>query len=52
MTIWRKNVSKERRGGNNKTSDKIVIVKHSKFFAGINSFKERREAEICFLRNF
>lgn len=49
MTIWRKNVSKERRGGNNKTSDKIIIVKHSKFFACINSFKEKREGKQRFV---
>lgn len=49
MTICRKNVSKERREGNNKTSDKIIIVKHSKFFAGINSFKGRREEKQRFV---
>lgn len=42
----KKNVKKERRGGNKKTNNRMVTrVKHSKFFTCINSFKERRQAE-------
>lgn len=46
MTISRKNVSKERRGENNKTSDKMVIVKHSKFSAFISG--EKKESRDLF----
>ena len=42
MAVWgEKNINKERRGGNKKTNNRMVtIVKHSKFFTCINSFKK------------